>query len=363
MTTPSTTSLAATNAASANVSLDRKLVRKLAHRSDKPGLLWLASWLAAVGLSGYLVYLTSSASFFLTLPFFDLPFFAASLLLGTILTVPSYALSHECAHGTAFRSRWLNETCLWIGSLLYFEEPYHRRYSHTRHHTYTWHVNKDSQMPFDTPMKFKGWLFEISGIALVIYESKVFVRNALGKFSAQTLDFTPESALGKLKWGARICLLLYAVLAILLVLGEAWVWIYLLLPRLLGGPVMLLFTLLQHVEMKENSPSILESTRSFATSFIGRWLYMNMNNHIEHHLYPQVPFYALDGLRRAVASQVPPPDKGFWRLSWAVLSVVVRRSLGMGTRARGLRQAPHMVVSSDRTKKKKIVTFAHKTTL
>ena len=203
-------------------------------------------------------------------------------------------------------------------------------------------------------MKFKGWLFEISGIALVIYESKVFVRNALGKFSAQTLDFTPESALGKLKWVARICLLLYAVLTILLVLGESWIWIYLLLPRLLGGPVMLLFTLLQHVEMKENSPSILESTRSFTTSFIGRWLYMNMNNHIEHHLYPQVPFYALDGLRRAVASQVPPPDRGFWRLSWAVLSVVVRRSLGMGTRARGLRQAPHMVVSSDRTKKRRL---------
>lgn len=348
------TTLRATTAASSAVSLDRQFVRKLAHRSDKPGLLWLASWLLALTLSGYLVYLASYSSIL---------FIVTAITLGIILTVPSYAISHECAHGTAFRTRWINETCLWIGSIIYFEEPYHRRYSHTRHHTYTWHVGKDSQMPFDTPMTLKGWLFEISGVALVIYETKVFVRNALGKFAQQTLDFTPASVLGRLKWGARACILIYATLAVLLASGETWVWTYLLLPRLLGGPVMLLFTLLQHVELKENSPSILESTRSFTTSFIGRWLYMNMNNHIEHHLYPQVPFYAMEELRKAVETQVPQPDKGFWRSNWQVLSVVVRRSLGMGTKAQGLRQAPHMIASAGRAKKGKVVTFAHKTTL
>ena len=348
--------LPATTAASANVSLDRKLVRNLAQRSDKPGLLWLASWIAALAVSGFLLSLAvASSSTLLTL--------AATLLLGTILTVPSYAISHECAHGTAFRTRWINETSLWIGSLLYFEEPYHRRYSHTRHHTYTWHVDKDSQMPFDTPMTLKGWLLEISGVALVLYESKVFVRNALGQFSQQTLAFTPENTLGRLKWSARACILIYATLVLLLARGETWIWTYLLLPRLLGGPVMLLFTLLQHVELKENSPSILESTRSFTTSAIGRWLYMNMNNHIEHHLYPQVPFYALDKLRQAVEPQVPAPDKGFWRLNWEVLSVVVRRSFGLGTRARSLRQASHMIVSDKDAKQAKTVTFAHKTTL
>ena len=300
---------------------------------------------------------------YLVAPVSSLLSLAASLLLGIILSVPSYALSHECAHGTAFRSRWLNETCLWIGSLLYFEEPYHRRYSHTRHHTYTWHVDKDSQMPFDTPMTLKGWLFEISGLALVIYEAKVFARNALGKFSTQTREFTPESALGRLKWGARACLMFYATLGILLTSGETWVWTYLLLPRLLGGPVMLLFTLLQHVELKENSPSILESTRSFTTSAVGRWLYMDMNNHIEHHLYPQVPFYALDKLRRTLKAQVPLPDKGFWRLNIEVLSVVVRRSLGRGTKALTLRQAPHMIVSAFDAEKGKTATFGHRTTL
>ncbi len=79
-------------------------------------------------------------------------------LHGVFLSVQVYALGHETAHGTAFRTRWPNEAVLWVTSLLYFEEPLHRRYTHANHHTYTWHVGKDSQMPFDTPMDFRGWL-------------------------------------------------------------------------------------------------------------------------------------------------------------------------------------------------------------
>ena len=67
---------------------------------------------------------------------------------------------------------------------------------------------------------------------------------------------------------------------------------------------------------------------------------MNMNHHIEHHLYPQVPFYALPDLSRAIASQLPGPDPGFFRTNWEVLTVVLRRSLGRNTRAPNIRQAP-----------------------
>ena len=57
---PHPTALRATTAASSNVSLDRKLVRNLAQRSDLPGLLWLASWIVAIALSGYLLYLAQT---------------------------------------------------------------------------------------------------------------------------------------------------------------------------------------------------------------------------------------------------------------------------------------------------------------
>ncbi|MEO0371241.1 MAG: fatty acid desaturase [Pseudomonadota bacterium] len=84
------------------------------------------------------------------------------------------------------------------------------------------------------------------------------------------------------------------------VFGIWWPIWFIALPRDLGAPVMLLFTLIQHVELQENSPSVLESTRSFKTAWLARFMCMNMNNHMEHHLYPQVPFYALPDLAEAV---------------------------------------------------------------
>ena len=330
-----TSKLTPTNAASSGIKLEKAQLKSLAKRRNSPAIAWLSAWLLALVGTGVLV--SNALGSWWIVP--------AMILYGTVLTVPAYALSHECAHGTAFRSRWLNESVLWISSLIYFEEPYHRRYSHTRHHTHTWHVGLDSQMPFDTPMTFWGWIQEVSGISFIIYESKIFIQNALGKFNPTTIAFTPATELPKLKWGARICLLVYAATFGLIVSGIIWPLIYLVIPRLVGGPVMLLFTLPQHVEMQENSPSILESTRSYRLGAIGRFLYLNMNWHIEHHLYPQIPFYALPGAARALRDQLPEPDPGFFRTNWEVLMVAIRRSLGRPTKAPTIRQAPGMIGS------------------
>lgn len=326
----------ATNAASSGVVLDRKAIKALSKRSDLPGLIWLAQWIVALIVTGYGVHLAWGTWWIVP----------AMLAYGSILTVSSYALSHECAHGTAFRSRWLNEFLFWISSLIYFEEPYHRRYSHTRHHTYTWINGKDAQMPFGTPLTFKGWLLEVSGIELFLFELPIFVRHALGQFSEQVREFTPAGELPKLKWGARICIGIYLGLAVYVGLsGHLWPVIYILIPRIVGGPVMLLYTLIQHVEMEEDQVDILRSTRSFKTNWFSRFLYMNMNYHVEHHLYPMVPFHQLPQLGLAIKDQIPQPDPGFFRTNWEVLLVVLKRSLGRSTKAPSIRQAPHMITS------------------
>ena len=320
----------ATNAASSGIELDKKTLKGLMRRGDAPALLWIAGWLALLAATGVALYFSFGT-------WWVVP---AMIVYGTVLTLPSYALSHECAHGTAFRTRWLNETFFWLSSLLYFEEPYHRRYAHARHHTYTWNKGLDAQMPFGTPLTFKGWVLEVTGIGLFLYEGKVFLRNALGRFGQDVLDFTPESELPKLKWGARTCLAVYIGGAGLsLAMGCTWPLYFILIPRLVGGPFMLLVTLIQHVEMEENQADIRRSTRSCRTNTLGRFLYMNMSYHIEHHLYPMVPFHALPGLNAQVKDQLPEPDPGFIRTNLEVLSVVIRRSLGRNTKAATIRQA------------------------
>ncbi len=322
-----------TNAASTGIGIDRKQLKALARRSNAPGLIYLAIWSAALAITGIGVWCTLGTGWV----------WPAMFVFGVAMSVPSYALSHETAHGTAFRTRWLNETVFWFTSLLYGEEPLHRRYTHTNHHTHTWYVGLDSQMPFDTPLDFRGWLYDISGLSVHRFQGRVLWQLATRRYTPLMREVSPPAELPKMTRNARLFALVYLGIAGAITAGVPWpLWFYV-LPRLLGGPIMLMFNIVQHAEMQEDSPSIVESTRSFRTDRVGRFLYLNMNNHIEHHLYPQVPFYSLPALHGEVADQTPEPDPGFWRTNLDLLWVVIRRSLGRRTKAAWIRQAPHMI--------------------
>ena len=323
-----------TNAASTGIRIDRAQLKALARRSDRPGLTYLALWALALALTGAALWVALGSAHV----------WAAVFVFGVVMSVPSYALSHETAHGTAFRTRWLNEAVLWFTSLLYGEEPLHRRYTHTNHHTYTWYVGLDSQMPFDTPLTFKGWLYDISGLSIYRFQLRVLWQLATKRYTPLMREVSPAAELPKMTRNARLFCLVYLGAIALIASGYGWplLWFYV-LPRLVGGPIMLMFNIIQHAEMQENSTSIVDSTRTFRTNWVGRFLYLNMNNHVEHHLYPQVPFYSLPKLHEAVADRTPEPDPGFWPTNLDLLLVVIRRSLGRGTKAAWIRQAPHMV--------------------
>ena len=154
-----------TNAASSGVMLDRKLTKQLMQRSDRPALLWLAQWVLLLVATGYLLHLSEGTAWFIPM----------LIVYGSAISVPAYALSHECAHGTAFRTRWINEVLFWISSAIYYEEPYYRRYAHASHHTYTWFNGLDAQMPYQTPMTFSGWLLEVTGIAYFIWITRIML--------------------------------------------------------------------------------------------------------------------------------------------------------------------------------------------
>ena len=310
-----------TSAASSGIQIDKSLLKELARRSDRQGLWYLLQWVCLLAITSSTIWFT------------------------LVLSVPGYAISHETAHGSVFETRWLNKWVLWITSVIYMEEPWHRRYTHLNHHAHTWHVDVDSQMPFDTPMTFKGWLLEGSGIALLIFHSKVLFGLAFKRYTDIMLKVIPETKLAVSTRNARIMLGIYAFIAVIALFGITWPLWFIVIPRLLGAPVMLLFTLIQHVEMAENSPSIVESTRSFRSNWLGRFLYANMNFHIEHHLYQQVPFYSLPRLNEAIRDQLPEPDPGFFRTNLEVLAVVIKRSLGRSTKAATIRQASHHVTN------------------
>ena len=265
-----------TNAQTSGINVDKKELKALMRRNDRTGILYLVGWFGLMAISGSVVMLTLSSWWIVP----------AMLLHSIFFAVPTYAFSHECAHGTAFRTRWLNESVFWVTSLLYFEEPLHRRYAHASHHTHTWIEEEDAQMPYAAiPLTIWGWVEEVLGLGLYWHQIKMFFAHSFGHFSDEVRRVTPDSELPRMKRSTQICLAVYLTLAAVSILS-GWLWLLLLivLPRVIGGPIMNMFILMQHVEMAENQPNIVKSTRSFETNWFGRFLYCNMNFHIEHHL-------------------------------------------------------------------------------
>ncbi len=312
------TGITATTPESSGISLDKKVLKQLTRRTDRPGLVTLGLWALFLAASGALLFFSQGS--WAVVP--------AMILYGSILTVPAYSLSHECAHGTAFRTRWLNELVFWVTSFVYFEGPHFRRYAHARHHTYTWIRAMDAQMPFNTPLTLKSWALEMSDLGQYVYDARHMVRNAFGRFDAEVVAFTPASELPKLKWESRIFLALYLAVAAAAATGSLWVLTFLVIPRLVGGVAMQLYTVIQHAEMAEDQHDLTKSTRSFTTNWFGDFLYANMSSHLEHHLYPMVPFQALPRLNAALRDQLPAPGRGLIRTNAEVLGSILRRSFG-----------------------------------
>jgi fatty acid desaturase len=99
---------------------------------------------------------------------------------------------------------------------------------------------------------------------------------------------------------------------------------YWLLPKLAGDPLMMVYVGTQHFEMKENTPDLRDSTRSIKPNRVVDLFYWNMSYHVEHHLYPTVPFHALPRLNAVLREKLPRP-KGLWAINLDIARALLDR--------------------------------------
>lgn len=99
--------------------------------------------------------------------------------------------------------------------------------------------------------------------------------------------------------------------------GLAWMlgsWMPVLLvgplPTMYGGWLNNILALTQHTGLAVNVKDHRLNTRTIYMGPLMRFLYMNMNYHLEHHFYPTVPYYNLPLLHEAIKDQCPMPYNG-----------------------------------------------------
>jgi len=64
----------------------------------------------------------------------------------------------------------------------------------------------------------------------------------------------------------------------------------------------------------------------FMNPILGWLLYMNMNYHIEHHIFPTVPFYNLPKLHHQIKNQLPEPNVSFISGLFEMIPAIIKQS-------------------------------------
>ena len=79
------------------------------------------------------------------------------------------------------------------------------------------------------------------------------------------------------------------------------------LPSFYGAWLVVFFGITQHAGLCEDVLDHRLNTRTVYLNPVFRFLYLNMNYHLEHHLFPAVPYYNLPQLHEEIKAYLPPP--------------------------------------------------------
>jgi fatty acid desaturase len=295
----------------------RKRMKELMQRKDGPAirdtLLWIASFLVTGGLAYY---------FWPT--WYALPFFIA---YGVLYGSSSDSRWHECSHGTAFKTPWMNDVIYNIACFMIMREPTVWRWSHTRHHTDTIIIGRDPEIAVMRPTVILRLVALFFAIPQVWGEIKVMLRHVTGRLTADEATFIPDTERHKVYLVARIWLVIHlAVIALSIYLGTILPMLFIgPFPTMYGAWVHVMTGLTQHSGLAEDVLDHRLNSRTVYMNPVLRFIYWNMNYHIEHHMFPMVPYHALPALHEEIKAYCPPPYPSVFAAYREIIPAVLRQ--------------------------------------
>jgi fatty acid desaturase len=301
----------------------RKTMKRLMQRRDAPAIRDTVIWvLLHIALAAGGIYFWGS---WLAVPFW--------LAYGVMYGSACDSRWHECGHGTAFRARWLNDVVYHIASFQVMRNPVNWRWSHARHHTDTIIVGRDPEIAWMHPINLALKALAYVGVYETWLSFGVLARNAAGILSADEKDYIPESEWPKAIFWARVHMAIYAATALvalaMLLAGMGWKSTipFLLIggPRMYGCWHMVMTGLLQHGGLAEDVVDHRLNSRTLYMNPVSCWIYWNMNYHVEHHMFPMIPYYSLPELHALIKHDLPAPNTSIWDAYREMIGAVMRQ--------------------------------------
>jgi Na(+)-translocating NADH:ubiquinone oxidoreductase F subunit len=281
----------------------RAEMRKLLERRDGPAIRDTILWFALIlGFAAATIALWGS--WWVVVPY---------LAYAVLYASTSDSRWHEAGHGTAFKTDWMNNVLYEIASFMVMRESVVWRWSHTRHHSDTIIVGRDPEIAVPRPPDLKAFVLSFFNWGVYFKYFRRILLHSIGRMAEEEKTFIPESEFPRVFARARIYVGIYlAVIIVCFLVGNILPLLLVGLANFFGSWLMPVYGYTQHAGMAENVLDHRLNCRTFYTNPVHRFLYWNMNYHIEHHMFPLVPYHNLPKLHALVKEDMPKPYPSLW---------------------------------------------------
>ncbi len=281
--------------------IDPDRLHELAARTNRRAAVDTALWLGLLAGTGALAWLALGS-------WWAVPAFAA---YGALYGGAADSRWHEMGHGTAFRTGWLNDAVYYLAAFMLLREPTLWRWSHARHHTDTIVVGRDPEIAFPRPTGRWSLAATFLGLRTIPPMVGRIFKHAAGRLDGAAKAFVPRSDWPRVVWEARVyAAVLVGVAAWAAAAGTVVPLLYVGLPSIYGVWLLVFFGITQHAGLQEDVLDHRLNTRTVYMNPVLRFLYSNMNYHVEHHMFPTVPYHALPALHAEVGRHLAPAVPG-----------------------------------------------------
>jgi fatty acid desaturase len=205
---------------------------------------------------------------------------------------------HEGTHDLISRNRRANDFFTWFTLALAGISAEAHRCFHLDHHHYA-HTSQDPEFQFFDRVVcgVPGWAY--------------FLIPAFAQLGVNAYGFerkTPTEVRRRIALELIGVVLLHAAIAF--VLGWRRYLLFVIAPMVTGLYVAsVLRSVTEHHDVTEGNQ--WTNARSIVTHPLIEFLWSNVNYHLEHHLYPSVPYHALPELRRALTADYQTHQNNF----------------------------------------------------
>jgi fatty acid desaturase len=167
----------------------------------------------------------------------------------------------------------------------------------------------DPEIGFMRPPRIVMAALNFFGIPFILYDLRTLARHAVAGLNESEKTYTPKSERHKTVFWARLHMGVYTATILLALALQSLLRLVLIGgPRIYGCWHMHMTGLIQHGGLAEDVVDHRLNSRTLYMNPISRWLYWNMNYHVEHHMFPMVPYHPLPRLHEVIKHDLPSPD-------------------------------------------------------